>query len=51
MDHFSCFREILDEPIETPHEIIGHSVKAATLDIYNKNDIENHYLATCLPVN
>ena len=33
MDHFSRLRKVLDEAIETPHEIIGHSVKAASLPV------------------
>ena len=33
MNHFSSFGKVLDEAIKTPHEIVGHSVKAAALPV------------------
>ena len=34
MNHFSSLRKVLDEAIQTPHEIVGHPVKAASLPVY-----------------
>ena len=34
MNHLSSFREVLDEAVEAPHEIVGDPVEAAALPVY-----------------